>query len=117
MIKKGDKLKMVTCIEADTYKDRIWIARTDEFNSDAGYAVVFLEGFSGYFACEFLEKVEKTMMDYQDVLVKECKYCPFNYENETCTVGAGQNLIGERRDKKNFPKFCLLKHKPVLIRR
>lgn len=57
-------------------------------------------------------------VDYQDVLVKECQYCPCNYidsQGRYCVID--QKWIDGPRDKKNFPEFCPLADKPVLIRR
>jgi hypothetical protein len=60
-LKVGDKVRMVNCGEADHYKDRIWVCRTDSFISKYGHEpkpeLVFLEDFSGSFYCPYLEKV------------------------------------------------------------
>jgi hypothetical protein len=58
--KKGDKVVMYNCYEAkiEKYKDKIWTCQTDSFLSKGKEDVVFLENFSGYFACEYLKKQE-----------------------------------------------------------
>ncbi|CAJ1315943.1 hypothetical protein [Paenibacillus nuruki] len=59
-LKKGDQVVMHTCIEAETHAGHIWTCRGDQFTRGTGvYAQdsVFLEGFSGSFAPEFLQKV------------------------------------------------------------
>lgn len=56
--KKGDKVIMEGCYEATFPKNKgkIWICQTDSYIDKGGQDVVFLEGFSGCFACEFLKK-------------------------------------------------------------
>lgn len=56
MLKKGDKVVMHTCGEADKYKDKVWTVRSDE-SEICGSKVVWLEGYQGCFAAEFLRKV------------------------------------------------------------
>lgn len=59
MLKKDDQVVMHTCIEAKNPNNygRIWTCRADEFKTESGAQVVFLEGFSGYFLTKFLQKV------------------------------------------------------------
>jgi len=58
--KAGDIVVMHTCYEArmPKYKDKLWTCRTDSFLSKGNEEVVFLEDFSGYFAAEFLKRVQ-----------------------------------------------------------
>ncbi|WP_326083752.1 hypothetical protein, partial [Paenibacillus graminis] len=59
-LKKGDHVVMHTCIEAETHKGRIWTCKSDQFTRGTGVYEqdsVFLEGYSGSFAPEFLQKV------------------------------------------------------------
>lgn len=58
--KKGDKVLMHTCGEANfpKYKGKIWTCKTDSYKDRANQDVVFLEGFSGYFSCEYLQIVD-----------------------------------------------------------
>lgn len=60
MLKKGDKVVMHTCGEAEHYNGKIWVCRTDEqkLHEKHDYTVVWLHGFSGCFATEYLQKVE-----------------------------------------------------------
>lgn len=55
---KGDKVKMVDCLEARGREDVVWTCQTDSFKSCSGHEVVFLENFSGYFLTEFLQRVK-----------------------------------------------------------
>ncbi|WP_034256850.1 hypothetical protein [Adhaeribacter aquaticus] len=57
-LKKGDKVIMYNCLEGDSYKDKIWICKTDSFLYPYGdkEEMVFLEGFSGCFVTEYLKK-------------------------------------------------------------
>lgn len=57
MLKKIDKVKMINCYEAEKYKDKIWIVRSEPWIV-CGSEVILLEGKSGGFETEFLEKVE-----------------------------------------------------------
>ncbi|MEC3676885.1 hypothetical protein P9190_01325 [Bacillus velezensis] len=57
LLKKGELVVMHTCDEAEHYDGRIWACKSDEFTDRAGQQVVFLEGFSGYFLVEFLQRV------------------------------------------------------------
>ncbi|MGG4096182.1 hypothetical protein [Paenibacillus lautus] len=60
-LKKGDAVVMHTCMEASLpkYSGRIWICKTDAFRSKGhDYDSIFLEGFSGSFSAEFLQKVD-----------------------------------------------------------
>ena len=58
-LKEGDKVIMHTCMEGDMKNDgKIWTVSHDEFTrAHAKSPVCFLEGFSGSFACHFLQKV------------------------------------------------------------
>ncbi|PEY43855.1 hypothetical protein CN354_01405 [Bacillus cereus] len=63
MLKKGDKVVIYTCGEADKYKDRIWTCKTDEYINRKGEGIfeqrlVFLEGFSGCLLTKYLRRVE-----------------------------------------------------------
>lgn len=60
MLKKGDKVVMHTCGEAEHYKGKIWTCSSNEFTSSAKQQVVFLEGFSGYFLVNYLQMVDLT---------------------------------------------------------
>lgn len=59
-LKKGDKVVMHTCGEAKTAAGKIWTCKTDQFTRGTGVYEqdsVFLEGYSGSFAPEFLQMV------------------------------------------------------------
>ena len=58
-LKIGDKVKMINCGEADHYKEKIWVCRTDSFYPEHYKKdnVVMLEGFAGWFLCEYLKKI------------------------------------------------------------
>lgn len=58
-LKKGDKVIMDGCHEAsfEENKDKVWICQTDSFMDRAKQEVVFLEGFSGCFAVQYLKTV------------------------------------------------------------
>ncbi|HEY2492709.1 MAG TPA: hypothetical protein VGI33_07355 [Paenibacillus sp.] len=59
-LKKGDRVVMHTCIESEEEPGKIWTCKTDQFTRGKGVFAqdsVFLEGYSGSFAPEFLQKV------------------------------------------------------------
>jgi len=55
--KIGDHVKMVNCCEAEEYSDKIWIVKSEPWKLGCGVEVVILEGWSGGFGCDFLQKV------------------------------------------------------------
>lgn len=66
-LKKGEQVVMHTCIEARNpkYEGKIWTCKTDQFTRGEGvYAQdsVFLEGFTGSFAPEFLQRVNVELL-------------------------------------------------------
>ena len=58
--KKGDKVLMHSCIEANEkdHKGKVWECKTDSFLSKSNSDVVFLNGFSGYFYTKYLQIVK-----------------------------------------------------------
>jgi hypothetical protein len=73
MLKKGDKVIMHTCAEAELpkYKDKVFTCTTDEqklHEEGQNYNVVWLEGFRGRFSVENLMKVEENTMDKTEAL-------------------------------------------------
>lgn len=54
---KGEKVVMHTCLEAKQYDGKIWECMTDSYNEN-GIELVFLNGFSGAFMTDFLQKVK-----------------------------------------------------------
>ncbi|EKB02360.1 hypothetical protein HMPREF9711_03145 [Myroides odoratimimus CCUG 3837] len=56
-LKKGDIVKMTNCLEASAHKEDKWICQTNSFKDKGGNDVVFLENYSGYFLCDYLENV------------------------------------------------------------
>ena len=61
-LKKGDKVVMHSCIEAvyPDYYGKIWTCICDEYETSKGVYkqnLIFLEGFSGSFLTEYLQKV------------------------------------------------------------
>lgn len=62
-LKKGELVVMHTCIESRNpkYEGKLWRCKTDQFTRGEGvYAQdsVFLEGFTGSFAPEYLQRVD-----------------------------------------------------------
>ncbi|WP_367912505.1 hypothetical protein [Bacillus pumilus] len=67
--KKGDLVVMHSCMEAELNEGRVWKCADDEFNPSA--PAVFLEGFSGHFATEFLQKVDVPVIESEIDLYNE----------------------------------------------
>jgi hypothetical protein len=57
-MKIGTKVKMVNCAEAEKYKDRVWITRSEPWIV-CGEKVVLLEGYSGGFSVKCLRKADE----------------------------------------------------------
>jgi hypothetical protein len=55
-LKKGDKVVMHTCGEANIYDGKIWTVTSDVWEL-CGSKVVMLEGYSGAFAVKYLQRV------------------------------------------------------------
>lgn len=83
MLQKGDKVVMHTCGEAEHYNGKIWTCKTDQFNSASGTPVVFLEGFSGYFACEYLQIVHLEEAGSETIAELTAKIEELTNENES----------------------------------
>lgn len=58
-LKKGDKVVMCGCYEAifEEYKDKVWTCQTNSYTDRANREVVFLDGYSGCFAVQYLNPV------------------------------------------------------------
>lgn len=56
-LKKGDKVLMHGCYEAtfEEYRGKVWTCQTDSYISKSNLEVVFLDGFSGCFAVQYLK--------------------------------------------------------------
>ena len=55
-MKIGTKVKMVNCLEAEKYKDRIWETVSEPWKVGSDW-VVLLDGYRGGFAVKFLKAV------------------------------------------------------------
>lgn len=54
----GDKVVMHTCYEAEVYDGKLWTVTTEP-RMMCGTWVVWLEGFSGCFDCQYLQVVKE----------------------------------------------------------
>ena len=72
MLKKGDKVVMHTCLESENpkYAGKIWTCIDDEFKANSSGNGVFLEGFSGYFYTEYLQKIN--LDEITRVIARNC---------------------------------------------
>lgn len=83
MLKEGDMVVMHTCGEAEHYTGKIWTCRSDEFKSTSGSQVVFLEGFSGYFLTKYLQYVNLTQIEPQNIISKALHVFPKSFINNS----------------------------------
>ncbi len=62
--KVGDKVKMVGSAEAEfpEYQNKVWTCESSSYLAHSGEEVVFLEGYSGYYMCAYLEEVEQEII-------------------------------------------------------
>lgn len=74
-LKQGDMVVMHTCMEHDHPDNfgKIWTCRSDEFQHKGhDYGSIFLDGFSGSFSTEFLQKVNVSeLIAEKDEAIKE----------------------------------------------
>jgi hypothetical protein len=54
----GTRVTMVNCLEAEKYKDRVWVTESKPWRIPCGEWLVLLQGFSGGFAVKFLREVK-----------------------------------------------------------
>jgi len=58
MLKPGDKVVMVNCLEAEEYAGQVWTVASEPWELGHGEEVIKLEGKAGGFATRCLRKVE-----------------------------------------------------------
>jgi hypothetical protein len=81
MLKKGDKVVMHTCSEAEVYKGKIWTVASNVWKL-CGTDVVMLEGFSGAFAVKYLQKVDvEELTRIKEIEVYDNGYARIEYQN------------------------------------
>lgn len=56
MLKIGDKVKMVNCIQADMHPEKVWVVNSEPWHV-CGSTVVLLEGRADGFDVDCLQKV------------------------------------------------------------
>ncbi|MGZ0043416.1 hypothetical protein [Paenibacillus ottowii] len=106
-LQKGDQVVMHTCMEHDHPDNfgKIWTCRSDEFQHKGhDYGSIFLEGFSGSFSTEFLQKVDvSALVDSLQQQVAELKRQLRRSDREwasaTNEVVRLQEQLGERDRK------------------
>lgn len=57
--KKGDKVVMSDCFEAEHYEGKVWTCSGDSFQDSSGEEVVYLDDKSSYFSCDCLTSKKK----------------------------------------------------------
>lgn len=95
-LKKGDTVVMHTCAEAfnPKYRGRIWVCRTDAFRHKGhDYDSIFLEGFSGSFSAEYLQKVNCTQMIEELGKVNRANVIMKEALKSVCLSSSDQNVI------------------------
>ncbi len=114
-LKKGDWVVMHTCGEAtdpDNY-GKLWRCKTDEYTKGQGVYeqnLVFLEGFSGCFSTEFLQKVN--LPDIPPVPTIGCSECDYKgyFEYETGVVDEGTQI----KEIAKEPCDCVIDRIPTI---
>ena len=97
-LKKGDLCVMHTCGEADMpkYKGKLWTCRTDSYIDKAGQEVVFLEGFSGCFMCDYLAPVNANLIEQNKKLwdvLDEARLQIEYMQNKFAKTGTGESVL------------------------
>lgn len=83
LLKQGDKVVIHTCLESERYNGKIWTCKTDEFIRGEGVYkqnLIFLEGFSGSFSTDYLQKVNIPINNNEEILINALKYIKEQYE-------------------------------------
>lgn len=103
MIKKGDKVVMHTCLEAENpkYAGKIWTCSCDEYITGEGLyeqKLVFLEGYSGSFLTKFLQKVNLQVLEeekerYRKALEQIHKLSSY-YTDDASMHGIARDALG-----------------------
>lgn len=98
--KEKDTVVMHTCIESNyppTNDGKIWVCRSDSFDTESNKHVVFLEGldgepYSGSFDCKYLQKVDISCFTNkeEEFLIKETKT---NYFEEQLKRGYNKPIV------------------------
>lgn len=73
-LKQGDMVVMHTCMEHDNPDNfgKIWTCKTDSFRHKGhDYDSIFLDGFSGSFSAEFLQKVDMAEAQKTKIILAE----------------------------------------------
>lgn len=114
MLQKGDTVVMHTCGEAEHYEGQIWVCSSDEFTSSSGTQVVFLEGFSGYFMVEYLQKINFDF-SYQKYLADEKNYEKIIHEHAellhfhdtACELLSSDQIEEIEEEMRNIPEMSI----------
>ncbi|MNO22844.1 hypothetical protein D3C76_126300 [compost metagenome] len=116
-LKKGDRVVMHTCIEAETHNGRVWTCKSDQFTRGTGVYEqdsVFLEGYSGSFAPEFLQKVVLPSEDERVLAAleesqqqinewkEEAKQWRDEFVSKNDELGEAQQTIARQREALKF---------------
>lgn len=108
LLKQGDKVVMHTCLESEGKNyGKVWTCKTDEFTRGKGVYkqdLIFLEGFSGSFSTEFLQKVNITYdKDLEIVNLKENNGLLKNGSKQLCEEI--KNLVKEKENLINTLRY------------
>lgn len=105
-LKQGDLVVMHTCMEHDSPDNfgKIWTCRSDEFKHKGhDYGSIFLDGFSGSFSTEFLQRVNvNELLAEKDTAIKELrrsliKFQELSLHNHTLAAKYEQESFGLRK--------------------
>ncbi|MEH6941493.1 hypothetical protein [Bacillus sp. JJ722] len=99
MLKKGDKVVMHTCGEAEHYNGKIWTCKNDEYVSFEGQGIyeqklVFLEGFSGSFHTKYLQLVD---LSEQQQVIEHLNNV--NSKMDQCLIRNGKEIIKRENER------------------
>lgn len=98
-LKKGELVVMHTCVEARNpkYEGKIWTCKTDQFTQGEGaYAqdLIFLEGFTGSFASEFLQRVNvEPLLAEKDATIASYEHNRKLYQEESAELRKQKDAI------------------------
>jgi formyltetrahydrofolate hydrolase len=110
VLKKGDKVVMHTCVEAEVYDGIIWTVASDVYER-RGREVVELEDFFGAFSVEYLQKVNIEQLQQE---LKQAQEKADFYENTLKEIVEYEETLNPNQEPPMRVLFLIEKAKQAL---
>jgi hypothetical protein len=99
-MKVGTKVKMINCLEAENYKDRVWVTRSEPWFLGKEW-VVLLEGKSGWFAVKFLKEVKMYLVPEDSINALDKALTQFENSSSNNVLDRISDVISAAKDVNN----------------